>query len=112
FAKASAWQAPPFAKALAWGPRTARSKVKDKHGESVPGPTRNRRRQRVASSGTQLGSAFVHDPRPPFEASSRRSVLMWWPSRRYQRAMVFVDDQRRQRTWDTPRRRTQLRQAR
>ena len=49
------------------------------------------------SAGAELGSALVHDSRGATQASSAGPLRARRPSRRHQRALVFVDDECRQR---------------
>ena len=58
-----------------------------------------------------LGAAHLHDPGPAAQAASRRSLRARRASRRHQRALVLVHDQRRQRTRHAAGRGPQLRRG-
>ena len=65
-----------------------------------------------AAAGAVVGAALVHAAGPPPPAASRRPLRVRRASRRHQRALVLVDDQRRQRPGHAGRRGPQLRPAR
>ena len=70
---------------------------------------RHRRRAGHPASRALLGAALVHASGPPAAAASRRPLRVRRASRRHQRTLVLVDDQRRQRPGHAGRRGPELR---
>ena len=68
--------------------------------------------RRPAPPRAELGAPLIHGSRPPAQAAPGRRLCARRPPRRHQRALVLVDDQRRQRPGHARGRRPQLRAAR